>query len=104
MDKIQQSLMETVSKGDVMHVSREMAGHNFTLKFLHDAKLDRYLHQQILQEICDLPFFHRLNQRLVTNWCSGATQLVPLKIRGDGNCLVHAACAAMWGIQDRDRT
>ena len=38
-------------------------------------------------------------------WCSQspgpARRLIPLATSGDGNCLLHAASLAMWGIHDR---
>ncbi|XP_029649695.1 OTU domain-containing protein 7B isoform X2 [Octopus sinensis] len=39
------------------------------------------------------------------NWWStvGVCQrLMPMATTGDGNCLLHAASLAMWGVQDRD--
>jgi len=35
------------------------------------------------------------------NWQSECTRLIPLYTTGDGNCLLHAASLAMWGIEDK---
>ena len=35
------------------------------------------------------------------NWNSECTYLIPLYTTGDGNCLLHAASLAMWGIEDK---
>ena len=35
------------------------------------------------------------------NWESECTHLIPLYTTGDGNCLLHAASLAMWGIEDK---
>lgn len=45
-----------------------------------------------------------MNADRVLNWHPGLDRLIPLTIRGDGNCLLNSVCAAMWGIQDRNRT
>ena len=35
------------------------------------------------------------------NWQRECTHLIPLYTTGDGNCLLHAASLAMWGIEDK---
>jgi len=89
---------------DPIAVAPELVAYNFTLRFLHTAQLPGHLHAEVLEELCDMQFLQRLTANRVINWHPQTTKFVPLRIRADGNCLVHAACAAMWGIQDRDRT
>eukprot|EP00658_Telonema_sp_P-2_P023600 TRINITY_DN19463_c0_g1_i2.p1 TRINITY_DN19463_c0_g1~~TRINITY_DN19463_c0_g1_i2.p1 ORF type:complete len:280 (+),score=52.75 TRINITY_DN19463_c0_g1_i2:447-1286(+) len=57
-----------------------------------------------MNALCDMPFYDRMNADRVLNWHPDLDRLVPLTIRGDGNCLLNSVCAAMWGIQDRKRT
>ncbi|XP_041354855.1 tumor necrosis factor alpha-induced protein 3-like [Gigantopelta aegis] len=41
-----------------------------------------------------------LERNGVINWCPKASRLFPIKVKSDGNCLIHAICTAVWGIED----
>ena len=46
---------------------------------------------------------HTLEQELkCLNWLKEGTHLVPLYTTDDGNCLLHAASLAMWGLEDKE--
>jgi len=103
--QIVESLESQVSDGgNRAVVARKLVSHNFTLSFLNDAQLPRHLYREALQSLCDMDFYDRMNSERVLNYHEGMDKLVPLTIRGDGNCLLNSVCAAMWGIQDRKRT
>lgn len=56
----------------------------------------------VVAATCDLRHASRLQEKRVLNWVTPkeCDEMVALAVRSDGNCLVHAACAAMWGVQD----
>ena len=58
--------------------------------------------EAVVEATCDPKHATRLEGKRVLNWVSPAQcdTMVALAVRSDGNCLVHAACAAMWGVQD----
>lgn len=103
--QIVESLEQQVSDGGNRSVvARKLVSHNFTLRFLNEAQLPRHLYREALDSLCDMDFYDRMNSDRVLNFHPGMDKLVPLTIRGDGNCLLNSVCAAMWGIQDRKRT
>ena len=91
--------LQRASAGEAIVVARELVRYNFTLKFLPPS-----IHREVLEELCDMGQFDRLTAARVINWHHEAAQLVPLWVRADGNCLLHACCKSMWGIQDSKRT
>ena len=54
----------------------------------------------LLSGIQDLGMQRRLEEEGAINWTSKCLQLTCLQTKGDGNCLMHAASLAMWGIHD----
>lgn len=53
----------------------------------------------MLQEIGDSYTILQLEQAGAMNWLDSC-MLFPLRTRGDGKCLFHAASLAMWGVED----
>ena len=70
------------------------------------SELDR--ERPLVQEAIFEGVLHRgMQKRLeveekLINWHPGCVNLSCLKTLGDGNCLMHSASLAMWGIHDRD--
>lgn len=54
----------------------------------------------LLSGIQDQGMQRRLEEEGAINWTSKCLQLYCLWTKGDGNCLMHAASLAMWGIHD----
>lgn len=54
----------------------------------------------VLYGIQDLGMQRRLEEEGTINWTPKCLQLNCLRTKGDGNCLMHAASLAMWGIHD----
>ena len=54
----------------------------------------------LLSGIQDQGMQKRLEDEGVINWTSSCLKLYCLRTKGDGNCLMHAASLAMWGIHD----
>merc|ERR1712224_311509 len=62
------------------------------------------LHPDVTWAVCDKDYYERFGVLGVFNWCvEVCDEVVPLCVRSDGNCLVHGACAGMWGLQDPHR-
>ena len=54
----------------------------------------------LLSGIQDQGMQRRLEEEGAINWTPKCLQLTCLRTKGDGNCLMHAASLAMWGIHD----
>ncbi|XP_038076519.1 tumor necrosis factor alpha-induced protein 3-like [Patiria miniata] len=52
------------------------------------------------KEMFDPVLGHILQSEGLMNWCPSVRKVYPLITPGDGNCLLHAASLAMWGIED----
>lgn len=55
-----------------------------------------------LQEIGDCHARSKLTLAGTLHPAEGPMGLVPLNTTGDGNCLLHAASLAMWGVEDNE--
>ena len=70
------------------------------------SELDREHHSvqdAIFEGVLDRGMQKRLEvEEKLINWHPGCVNLSCLKTLGDGNCLMHSASLAMWGIHDRD--
>ena len=60
-------------------------------EFVNTALFDQYMTRN-------------LEQSKAINWAGNTGRLVALRTEGDGNCLMHAASLAMWGVHDRSLT
>ena len=58
------------------------------------------LRHHVLSGIQDQGMQRRLVEEGTINWTPNCLQLYCLWTKGDGNCLMHAASLAMWGIHD----
>lgn len=50
------------------------------------------------------PFIHVLNVQVVRSLqlpCWSQLAIRPISTEGDGDCLLHAVCIAIWGFHDR---
>lgn len=56
----------------------------------------------ILSDLVDNGVNKSLLESNLICWNEELTKLLPLRTTGDGNCLLHAASIAIWGIHDRD--
>ena len=70
------------------------------------SELDRerpLVQEAIFEGVLDRGMQKRLEvEEKLINWHPGCVNLSCLKTLGDGNCLMHSASLAMWGIHDRD--
>lgn len=55
----------------------------------------------LYSSLVDVEIFKELENSKILNWCKAVHAMVPLLTLGDGNCLMHAASLAMWGVNDR---
>ena len=60
--------------------------------------------QLVFNRIVNYGTQRALEEEKCLNWCTATSSLTPLYTMGDGNCLLHAASLAMWGVQDRECT
>ncbi|XP_006816095.1 tumor necrosis factor alpha-induced protein 3-like [Saccoglossus kowalevskii] len=54
----------------------------------------------LYQDLIDKQMLATLYNAGELNWCSAVKRVLPLQTTADGNCLLHAVCMAMWGIDD----
>jgi hypothetical protein len=70
------------------------------------SELDREprgVRDAVLEGVLDQGMQKRLEvEEKIINWERSCMHLSCLKTLGDGNCLMHSASLAMWGIHDRD--
>ena len=88
------------------HQHTELPDYSFMLPDLN--KFDNYKFKEYLQsDLIELPTQYALIESGHLNWwCQGDweqvnRELYPMVTSGDGNCLLHAASLAMWGLHDR---
>jgi OTU domain-containing protein 7 len=88
------------------HHAQPQPDYSFMLPDLNqidDYKFKEYLNSELIE----LPTQYALTESGHLNWWSqGAWEnvcrpLYPMVTSGDGNCLLHAASLAMWGLHDR---
>lgn len=68
-----------------------------------DYKFKEYLHSDLIElpTQCALSESGHLNWWTQGDWEGVCRPLYPMCTSGDGNCLLHAASLAMWGLHDR---
>ncbi|XP_005090023.1 uncharacterized protein LOC101847463 [Aplysia californica] len=54
--------------------------------------------------VIDSDMMDDLQKAKVLNWCGALSTLHAVKVPRDGNCLLHSASFAMWGVDDRGET
>ena len=67
------------------------------------SSYDEQFYQHICQDLFDMYIalqFTKMESAFL-RWDQELTKLHPVRTSGDGNCLLHAASIAMWGIHDR---
>ena len=84
----------------------EYTSYSFMLPNLN--KFDDYRFKEFLQnDFIEYPTQYNLNESGHLNWWTQDDwehvnrPLYPMATSGDGNCLLHAASLAMWGVHDR---
>jgi hypothetical protein len=75
---------------------------NFSVPSLAPLSADyREVVQADLLQADHVKHLSAANPKLI-NYHDSLTTLVPLRTTGDGNCLLHSASLATWGVHDRD--
>ncbi|CAF0818005.1 unnamed protein product [Brachionus calyciflorus] len=73
------------------------------LNRIDDYKFREYLQNDLIEipTECALTESGHLNWWTQNDWEGVCKPLYPMSTSGDGNCLLHAASLAMWGLHDR---
>jgi len=73
------------------------------LNQFEDYKFKEFLHNDLIELPTQYALTEsgHLNWWSVSNWENVCRPLHPMVTSGDGNCLLHAASLAMWGLHDR---
>lgn len=87
-------------------LNNELTCYSFMLPNLNqfeDYKFKEYLQNDLLEMPAqyNLTESGHLNWWTQNNWENVCRPLYPMITSGDGNCLLHAASLAMWGLHDR---
>ena len=87
-------------------LNNELTCYSFMLPNLNqfsDYKLKEYLQNELIELPAqyNLTESGHLNWWTQNNWENVFRPLYPMVTSGDGNCLLHAASLAMWGLHDR---
>ena len=104
--QIENSLCKSHDDDSTLHIINELPDYSFMLPDLN--KFDDYRFKEYLQnDLIELPTQYALTESGHLNWwCQNDWEhvnrpLYPMVTSGDGNCLLHAASLAMWGLHDR---
>uniref|UniRef100_A0A8C2YNT1 Tumor necrosis factor alpha-induced protein 3 n=1 Tax=Chinchilla lanigera TaxID=34839 RepID=A0A8C2YNT1_CHILA len=76
--------------------------HRCTLEMFRTCQFCPQFREIIHRALIDRNIQASLESQKKLNWCREVRKLVALKTNGDGNCLMHATCQYMWGVQDTD--
>ena len=87
-------------------LNNELTCYSFVLPNLErfeDYKFKEYLQNDLLELPAQFNLHEsgHLNWWTENNWENVCRPLFPMVTSGDGNCLLHAASLAMWGLHDR---
>jgi hypothetical protein len=105
--KIKNKLCKSTDDEDCsFHLLSELPDYSFMLPDLN--RFDDYKFKEYLtNDLIELPTQYALTESGHLNWWSQGNwenvcrPLYPMVTSGDGNCLLHAASLAMWGLHDR---
>jgi len=107
-NKQQQSIkQQSLSSRKSLLNNNELTCYSFMLpnlnKFNSDYKLKEYLQNELIEVPAqfNLTESGHLNWWTQQQWENVCRPLYPMVTSGDGNCLLHAASLAMWGLHDR---
>lgn len=100
--KIRERTPEDIFKptNGIIHHFKTM--HRYTLEMFRTCQFCPQFREIIHKALIDRNIQASLESQKKLNWCREVRKLVALKTNGDGNCLMHAACQYMWGVQDTD--
>ncbi|CAH6778105.1 Tnfaip3 [Phodopus roborovskii] len=100
--KIRERTPEDIFKptNGIIHHFKTM--HRCTLEMFRTCQFCPQFRDIIHKALIDRSVQASLESQKKLNWCREVRKLVALKTNGDGNCLMHAACQYMWGVQDTD--
>lgn len=100
--KIRERTPEDIFKpsNGIIHHFKTM--HRYTLEMFRTCQFCPQFREIIHKALIDRSVQASLESQKKLNWCREVRKLVALKTNGDGNCLMHAACQYMWGVQDTD--
>ncbi|XP_051020067.1 tumor necrosis factor alpha-induced protein 3 isoform X2 [Acomys russatus] len=100
--KIRERTPEDIFKptNGIIHHFKSM--HRYTLEMFRTCQFCPQFRETIHKALIDRSIQASLESQKKLNWCREVRKLVALKTNGDGNCLMHAACQYMWGVQDTD--
>ncbi|XP_047415052.1 tumor necrosis factor alpha-induced protein 3 isoform X3 [Sciurus carolinensis] len=100
--KIRERTPEDIFKptNGIIHHFKTM--HRYTLEMFRTCQFCPQFREIIHKALIDRSIQASLESQKKLNWCREVRKLVALKTNGDGNCLMHAACQYMWGVQDTD--
>ncbi|KFO32234.1 Tumor necrosis factor alpha-induced protein 3 [Fukomys damarensis] len=100
--KIRERTPEDIFKptNGIIHHFKTM--HRYTLEMFRTCQFCPQFREIIHKALIDRNTQASLESQKKLNWCREVRKLVALKTNGDGNCLMHAACQYMWGVQDTD--
>ncbi|EHB15329.1 Tumor necrosis factor, alpha-induced protein 3 [Heterocephalus glaber] len=100
--KIRERTPEDIFKptNGIIHHFKTM--HRYTLEMFRTCQFCPPFREIIHKALIDRNIQASLESQKKLNWCREVRKLVALKTNGDGNCLMHAACQYMWGVQDTD--
>jgi OTU domain-containing protein 7 len=91
-----------------LRIVTELPDYSFMLPDLNKFDATNYKFKEYLQnDLIELPTQYALTESGHLNWWSQNDweqvnrPLYPMVTSGDGNCLLHAASLAMWGLHDR---
>jgi len=96
------------SRRPPLRIVTELPDYSFMLPDLNKFDATNYKFKEYLQnDLIELPTQYALIESGHLNWWSQNEweqvnrPLYPMVTSGDGNCLLHAASLAMWGLHDR---
>uniref|UniRef100_A0A8C5LBR7 ubiquitinyl hydrolase 1 n=1 Tax=Jaculus jaculus TaxID=51337 RepID=A0A8C5LBR7_JACJA len=100
--KIRERMPEDFFKptNGIIHHFKTM--HRYTLEMFRTCQFCPQFREIIHKALIDRNIQASLESQKKLNWCREVRKLVALKTNGDGNCLMHATCQYMWGVQDVD--
>uniref|UniRef100_A0A286X9D3 Tumor necrosis factor alpha-induced protein 3 n=1 Tax=Cavia porcellus TaxID=10141 RepID=A0A286X9D3_CAVPO len=100
--KIRERTPEDIFKptNGIIHHFKTM--HRYTLEMFRTCQFCPQFREIIHKALIDRNLQASLESQKKLNWCREVRKLVALKTNGDGNCLMHATCQYLWGVQDTD--
>lgn len=102
--QIENNLKRNKETNSALHIT-DLSDYSFMLPDLtqYPAEFKEFLQHDLIEmsAFMSLSEAGHLNWWAINNWDGACRMLHPMVTSGDGNCLLHAASLAMWGLHDR---